>query len=460
MEQIVYKDAADTLLGLISNEYAKEVNAYKEAVSNLFEELEPKIKKYEEDREEKSLRESCDFNAFELLIYDENVFSSIIADMLSPKGTHGQKEVFLDRFLQLIEKKTGTSIESNFSFLKKVQREESTEGYRRIDIYIEFMDGFILAIENKIGTAKDQLKQVEDYIKEIKDRNCPDFLFIYLTPDGDNPSIDSINETYREELKKQGRFTTMSYKEDIAKWLDDCTNCCKSEKYKYFLKDMKNFIVNHFMGGGMDTEKTDILKSVIKKPERYKIAIDIYENYDNIMQLLRDTFFNTIKQRIYERFMLDEKNWIFVYNHRNDKNCYLFKDFWRPHKSGIGLYSFCLWDNDGSGLVRDNYDPQQLVNEEQPIISIIKDLKGMHKYPRDDYWWLLLKRPNPFRWFPEDYRKILDTESEYFKTLVDESVIRLEDLLSLMKKTNLEEAIDEAAKLRKDNDKIGQLNSP
>ena len=239
-----YQDDVNSLFGEISDKYSKEINFYQEKVKELFNELVPKIENYKKEREKENLSTSCDFNVFEFLKCDENMFSSIIADMLCPKGAHGQKEAFLAAFLKLIEKKTGRNIKNkSFSFVTKIQREESTEEGRRMDIYVEFMDRFLLVIENKVW-AKDQPKQVEDYLSEIKARKCLDYLFIYLTPGGSNPTKESIEEAKRETFRKEGRFATMSYKEDIAEWLNDCINRCQSKKYKYFLKDMKNTILN------------------------------------------------------------------------------------------------------------------------------------------------------------------------------------------------------------------------
>ena len=203
----------------------------------------------------------------------------------------------------------------------------------------------------------------------------------------------------------------------------------------------------------MNTKKVEILKSMINTPEKYEIAIDIYENFEEIGQSRRKRFFDGIKQKIQERFNLDENEWFFFYE--NDPSFYLFKRSWQLDISQRGLYSFCLNSNDGSGLVRRNsYDPKEIINEEQSIIGGIRDWKGMHRYSEGNWWWLLYKRPNPFSWSGEDYRKICNPESDNFKALVEECVMRMVELLALMEDTTLEKAIDEAVELRKKNNKI------
>lgn len=242
-----YQNDVNSLFSEIGYKYSNRIKSYQKTVRYLFNELVPKIENYKKERENDNLLKSCDFNTFDILKYDENVFSNIIADMLNPEGTHGQKEAFLLAFLQLIEKKNNAIVakkikDKSISFIRKIQREESTEEGRRMDIYAEFKDRFVLVIENKIG-AKDQPKQVEDYIKEIENRNCSDFLFIYLNS-GNDPDMGSLGEKKREELKKKGCFVTASYKEDIVELIEDCIKNCRSEKYIYFLKDMKDTILN------------------------------------------------------------------------------------------------------------------------------------------------------------------------------------------------------------------------
>lgn len=248
MKQSVYETEASNLFKEISYQYSNENQFYMNAVDDMFIKLVPELQRYRKEREEDNLLNSREFNIFSSLGYNENVLSDIIKDMLDPEGKHGQKEAFLNAFLDFVKLTKNKDIKNRtIDFIRKIQREERTEENRQIDIYIEFQDGFILVIENKIG-AKDQPQQVDHYISEIEKRcnnrkQAVDFFFIYLTPGGDIPSQDSIAEQRRKTLKSEGHFTTMSYKEDIKKWLNECIDICKSERYKYFLIDMKDTIL-------------------------------------------------------------------------------------------------------------------------------------------------------------------------------------------------------------------------
>lgn len=195
------------------------------------------------------------------------------------------------------------------------------------------------------------------------------------------------------------------------------------------------------------------LASIIDRPERYEIAIDICENFEELMLPLKRRFFDAIKKEVQDKFRLDADVWSFFY--QNDEHFCLFKYSWQIDKSDRGIYSFMLHNNEASGLVRNKkYDPKNLADEEQSIIKIVSNYKGMHIDMQNYEWWLLFKEPKPFTWGTQGYRKICNSESNSFKLLVEESVARMEDLLTLIETTELVKAIDECVEARKRNNKI------
>ena len=196
------------------------------------------------------------------------------------------------------------------------------------------------------------------------------------------------------------------------------------------------------------------LSSIINTPERYEIAIDIYDNFNELMWPIKERFFEKIKEKVKDKFELDENKWCFFY-HEKIHFC-LFKRSWQFNKSDRGIYSFILHNNEYSGLVRNKkYDQKNLTDEEQSIISKMNNYaKGMHICPPDKGWWLYYKPANPFSWSARDYEKVLYPDSMKYKSLVDECVERIDDLLTMMKETNLEQSIDECIEARKKANKI------
>ena len=79
---------------------------------------------------------------------------------------------------------------------------------RRIDLYIQFKDR-IIAVENKIW-ADDQNNQLLDYSEHLAKRQ-DNFLLLYLTPYGTNPSEKSIDKESLANLEEKKNFKTISY---------------------------------------------------------------------------------------------------------------------------------------------------------------------------------------------------------------------------------------------------------
>jgi hypothetical protein len=167
---------------------------------------------------------------------DENRISDMLADLLTPDGSHGQGSVFLGLFL----KEVGLSYKVEDADFARI-REHSTSGGRRIDILLPFTGKKAIGIENK-PFAADQLNQVNDYCDYLHDRYAGEYVLFYLTPGGFNPPPESIREEKRTELMALGKLCCISYQADITRWLENCFRECKAERVRWLLKDLIDFI--------------------------------------------------------------------------------------------------------------------------------------------------------------------------------------------------------------------------
>ncbi len=136
------------------------------------------------------------FNIFSILRDERdevNLHSKFIYELLNPKGSHNQGDIFLKLFLEKI-----VSINNMETF--KVYREKYN-----IDILILSKNRAII-IENKIDT-KDHSNQLSRYIDIIKGIGYKNISTIYLTLNGEEPN-ESIND-----------IICLSYYKDIKKWI-------------------------------------------------------------------------------------------------------------------------------------------------------------------------------------------------------------------------------------------------
>ncbi len=170
-----------------------------------------------------------------------------MAELLNPKGKHGQKELFLKEFIKSLKglvsnSETLIGLENLTS--AKVSSEHSTP-YGRIDILIEFPNRVAIAIENK-PWAGEQSEQLQRYVRWLEETYTYEgrYLLVFLT--GTKREATSISESLKNQLKEEGKFLETSYGELLKPWLLKCVKECESDKVRWFLKDFVSWIEENF----------------------------------------------------------------------------------------------------------------------------------------------------------------------------------------------------------------------
>ena len=233
--------------------YMKEKESYRERLSRFFEPLVFKYRVAKEIKRQTDRYLASDFNLVDIMNPDENKISDIIAELLKPNGKHGQEEIFLKKFLEVLKEFVNPKWLSSESLeLSRVivDREHTTTESRRIDIFLRFSEGITVGIENKpwAGEQKNQLEDYAEYLKKITEEER--FLLIYL--DGWGREATSIRPELKEELKKEGKFVELSYRRFLIPWLKECFKECEAEKIRWFLKDFVSWIEKKFREGVSD----------------------------------------------------------------------------------------------------------------------------------------------------------------------------------------------------------------
>ncbi|QNE68548.1 PD-(D/E)XK nuclease family protein [Fusobacterium hwasookii] len=147
--------------------------------------------------------------------YDEvNLHSKFIVELLKNKN-YGKK--FIEIFLEKLEIQV-------FNYENVYVFSEYSKGINgRIDILLEFSKGKekkAIIIENKIY-AEDQFGQLNRYYYSMINKNYSndELEIVYLTLDGSEPDEESTKGLSKETKEK---IVTISYKENIIGWIDDC----------------------------------------------------------------------------------------------------------------------------------------------------------------------------------------------------------------------------------------------
>ena len=205
------------------------------------------------------------FNIFSVMGMERDevkTHSSIIAELLNPKGSHSQGSVFLKIFFQEIESLNEIP---NFDFdnavikveeyIGPINKEYTEGGY--IDITIKDKTNQIV-IENKIDALdqKGQLFRYKNYYKECK--------LIYLTKNGKSPDkisyyLDAKNNINIEEV------ILVCYKNKISTWIEKChKEAIHRPMLRELLKQYSNLLkklTNQTINNELKMDISELIKS-------------------------------------------------------------------------------------------------------------------------------------------------------------------------------------------------------
>lgn len=256
-------------------------------IKNLLNRIQDINKKYEQFAK----LSGENFNVFSVLglSSSENHYSLFIAELLSPKGSHGQGDLYLRLFINQL------GLNSDFTNIEVIAEHDTGEvstDYSeggRIDIYIKSTPKNII-IENKIY-AGDQPNQLYRY--HVYDTNAE---LLYLTLDGKAPSKDSLGELNIEQIK------LVSYQTDVVNWLNACIEKSTSLPIiRETLIQYRNLIrklTNQCSSKDKEMEVTELLLS---SEINFKTAQDIANAINSIVKV-QDDVVKQIRNRICAKY--------------------------------------------------------------------------------------------------------------------------------------------------------------
>lgn len=269
-----------------------------EKVNSLLKQTEKIIEKY--DAIDKAT--GGKFNIFTILERDrsETRHSRFLAELLNPKGSHGQGGLYLGLFYKMFEDEfNGRWINENTSFdieefskkawahTEQSHSVENKQGY--IDIVIE-TDQYAIVIENKID-AGDQNEQLQRYVQSKKTKSV---LIIYLSPDLREPSNNSKGILEAENI------VLLSYATHIIEWLTSCiSESATLPSVRETLVQYEKLLRKITNQNGVDVEKEMI--ELLFKDGNIKVAQDIYNALPKARAILELKFWKKVSELLIPR---------------------------------------------------------------------------------------------------------------------------------------------------------------
>ena len=369
------------------------------------------------------------FRVIELTSDEVRLHSKFLAELLNPKGSHGQGSKFLDLFIQQFDIKNVDSETSKVSVEESIGNKTPTTG-GRIDILIEDTNKHTIIIENKIY-ASDQENQLLRYYNYSRDN------IFYLNLDGSDPSENSY-----QDLEKDKHFKIISYEYDILNWLENCKK--ESVSLPLLREGIAHYInlIKHLTGQSNNTTMDKEIIDLLATPQNIKTAIKIENSIKgakskiqwNFWKQLREEFksrdITLLEESKSERVVSEGKVKDYYSNKRNKKNYGLWTQILKIDDTII-YFGIELGENIYFGFRAGQKENWKISDkaEYEEIRHLIKEIDDNYK---SSPWWLGWKYVTPQLNFKEfnttDVFNLADRNNleQVVKVIVQKSVNDIE----------------------------------
>ena len=368
-------------------------------IINILSQVRIVSRKIKEQRKEKFERgENYNiFNDLGFMSDEVHLHSMFLANLLNPKGSHGQRGKFLEAFLKMLQKSFPAisadrlvldTANASVEVEKYIGRQTDNEG-GRIDIYLT--DGkHSIIIENKIY-AVDQHHQMLRYWNYGMSQKVNDteksFVLIYLTLDGCSPSKDSLGE-----YLKENDIVCLSYKSDIRGWLDRCVEL--SSRTPLVRETINQYIstIDILTNNVMEDNKE--LLDILSKEENLDAVYDIANNKNIVVnRIINEVFIPklrdlaeskglTMGDNCIENWM--EESWAGA-SFYNPKWKYLKLAFEFEHK-GLDFLIFGFRPKDEDGVKREDVKDWEKVQKNYSTKDVNNQCWIWKDFNENQYW--------------------------------------------------------------------------
>ena len=223
------------------------------------------------------------FNVFSIMGMESDevrTHSSIIGELLNPKGSHSLGSKPLELFIkQVFSFKEDFIFDYDSSVCQKEIHigkinEDKTEG-GRVDLIVKDCTGVKLVIENKIY-APEQKNQLERYKKQY-----PNAEILYLTLEGDDAKS-------KGNLIVDKDYFLCSYKESILNWIE---NCAKEAFDKPMVREVLNqYLIRELTNQTTNKKMSEKIVEIIKG--NYQESLEIYKNFEDARRNIVSSIFD------------------------------------------------------------------------------------------------------------------------------------------------------------------------
>ena len=320
-----------------------------------------------------------DFNIFDITRIDDKevIVCRVLAELLDPKGRHGQGGAYLELFLSdCLDLKFSENEINNANVVP-----EYPAAGRFIDIVVEISGKFI-PIEVKIY-AGDQIRQCYDYCMYAR-KYDKDAKIVYLTRFGNEPQDYSKGELKSEDI------ILLSFEIQILNWLEKCLALPDTIRKTPIREILIQFIaaINKITNQLEDKPMNEIIKLLSESEENMRNAKIIADTLEKCRPEMIQKFFDAIHEKFKGTFERAETEW--DYDKQKGKEIsplisYIFKRNAIPDISILFCITSDKWDNlfAGFSIIRNG---ERKCFEDKSIIESFRKFYDIEEKKRTNWW--------------------------------------------------------------------------
>jgi hypothetical protein len=347
------------------------------------------------------------FNLFSILGMESDEVSThsrFLAELLNKNGSHGQKDIFLKLFikhLKISDLKFNTENSKTIIEYHVGKVTESEGG--RIDILIKDLDGNVIMIENKIYAAE-QPNQLLRYKNTFKNG-----YLIYLTLNGDNSSESNIKVEYK----------TLSYKNDIVRWLEECKK--EAVEMPILRETIQQYInlIKKLTGQNINTKMSEeILKLLLRDSDKLMAYSALIQVNNKLRKYIISEISAKIKIIVKNKFDYDIMTEEFI----GDKGCLFYLQNKKLKDYGVNI-RFNFERSPFSSLIFGFANDDKAKPKDELLLTSAK--KHFPNAKQSDWWSVYIPFENYSNWNYETLCKIYFGADNNFFDEVEDKVQKL-----------------------------------
>ena len=280
---------------------------------SLYKQLEEPLRRYKENKEK---RMDPGFNVFYLIsdyYYRETFHGDIIAALLSPDEKHGEGNLYIDLFIDMI-KKAGSNqdinieekLEEKYKSCSVVKEYTTNDGNLagRIDILIMGNEHCIV-IENKLNNASDTYRQLPKYYNDLSNKKIKVDAFVYMPLDPSKEPND-LDWSYEEKKYIDSHLVIIPAFKDgstnlINDWLIPAEERSTNEDAKFIIRQYKS-LLNNLTIDIMDN--SDII-NILCDDKNFETTISILKLKDQFCNKIKEEFIEKLKSKLEKELNYD-----------------------------------------------------------------------------------------------------------------------------------------------------------